>query len=154
MWRGQVLELAAVVMRGRNLKNMSVVQEMLPYPLIEHLVINPTLRAMHLDLVIEFVTIATDAYINHEPHEIMTQVRPALLPPSARAHGTSHPTPLAPRSPCTPPPSHTPPSLSLPLPTPLSPSPTSFTSCSFLIMLQPAPPCSSFRYPPAPLDGA
>ena len=69
------LELLALLVRGRNLKNVAAVRKLLPYELVEGAVTSPQLNRSFLHQVAQFVQIAIDAYVDHEPHELMTRVK-------------------------------------------------------------------------------
>ena len=70
-----MMELLALLVRGRNLKNVDAVRAMLPYQLVEAAITSPALNKDFLHVVRQFVVIAIDAYIDHEPHELMTRVK-------------------------------------------------------------------------------
>ena len=70
-----MLELLALLVRGRNLKNVAAVRKLLPYELVEGAVTSSMLNRSFLHVVAQFIQIAIDAYIDHEPHELMTRVK-------------------------------------------------------------------------------
>ena len=69
------MNLLSQLVRGRNLKNRPAVQALLPYDLVEAAITSPLLNAGSLKVVTQFVQIAIDCYIDHEPHEVMARVR-------------------------------------------------------------------------------
>jgi hypothetical protein len=71
----ETMQLLALLVRGRNLRNVETVRALLPYALVEAAITSPLLNASHLHAVSQFTIVALDAYIDHEPHEVMTLVK-------------------------------------------------------------------------------
>jgi hypothetical protein len=69
------VELCALLVKGRNLKNAATVHALLPYPLVEAVVTSAALNEKFLPAVSQFVSLAMHAYVDHEPHELMTRVK-------------------------------------------------------------------------------
>jgi hypothetical protein len=69
------LELLALLVKGRNLRNVAAVRAVLPYDLVQAAITSPKLNRSYLHVVTQFVEIAVDCYVDHEPHELMTHVK-------------------------------------------------------------------------------
>ena len=71
----RVLFLYGLLVAGRNLKNTPVVRELLPYPLLLHIIRDKELREKHLTVCSAFVSIIRLLYVDSMPHERMTYVQ-------------------------------------------------------------------------------
>ena len=69
------IELCAMLVNGRNLKNAPCVQRLLPYELVEAAITNKVLNDRYLPVVSDFIEVAMHLYVDHEPHELMTRVK-------------------------------------------------------------------------------
>ena len=77
----KTIELCALLSRGRNMRNATTVQSLLPYELVQAIITSPALNSgLLVDgtdrrlVVTHFVQVAIDAYLDHEPHEVMMRV--------------------------------------------------------------------------------
>ena len=81
----KMLELIALLVCDRNMKNIEIVKRLLPYEVVEAVITYPDLNQLpsgkleerekrYCLVLTRFVQIAIDAYIDHEPHEVMMRI--------------------------------------------------------------------------------